>query len=84
MVVYVNVKDGKVDISKAELERLLLEEYRRGYNEGNNNQDQLTLYNNCPYGYAFCPYKTNTPYVTWSNTESDLKITCNPNQGDKK
>lgn len=69
MIVYINVKDGKVDLTKKELEKLLNDKYNEGYEAGKKYPSYTYTYS-CPHLY--CPYKSNTtqPYITW--TASDI------------
>lgn len=81
MIVYVDVKSGKVDLTKAELEKLLKEKYDEGYKDGKKFCGSVT-YATCPYSYWNCPYRwTYSPSITWtSSTSSDTStegtITC--------
>lgn len=83
MIVYINVKNGKVDLTKEELEKLLANKYKEGYEEGKRwgNKPYITWTSNrCPYGdYWNCPYYwTNQPYVTWiSSNSSDSSLNIN-------
>lgn len=81
MIVYVNVKDGKVEITKAQLESLLKDEYDRGYNAGKNYP--TINYSGCPYGgYWNCPYRSNWSPITWSNTTTATGTTVTLNTED--
>ena len=77
MIIYVDTKSGKVDLTKAELEKLLKEKYDEGYKDGKKLCSCVTY--SCPYGYGSCPYYYKWPYyspIVWtSNTTSD-SITC--------
>lgn len=78
MIVYVDVKNGKVDLTKDQLEKLLKQKYDEGYNDGKKFCGSVT-YTTCPYSYWSCPYHwTNQPSITWtsSNSSSDNTITC--------
>ena len=55
MVIFVNAKDGKVDITKKELEKILKEEFDKGYSAGA--KTNPTINTSCPYSYWDCPYK---------------------------
>jgi len=72
VIVYVDSKTKKVDLTKDQLEKLLEEEYNRGYNAGKAASGSLPTYiynNSCPYGYWGCPYRTittSTPEITWT------------------
>ena len=70
MVIFVNTKDGKVDITKKELEKLLKEEFDKGYSAGA--KTDPPIYTGCPYSYWNCPYKywyypSNTPSIMTPN-----------------
>ena len=74
MVVFVNIKDGKVDLTKEELDQLLKDEHQRGFYEGKA-ASGMSYHYSCPYTYINCPYKDlapGTPVVTFDST----KITC--------
>lgn len=78
MIIYVDVKSGKVDLTKAELEKLLKEKYDEGYKDGKKFCGSVT-YTTCPYSYWSCPYKFNySPYITCtsSNSSTEGTITC--------
>lgn len=78
MIVYVDSKTKKVDLTKEQLEKLLKEEYDRGYKDGEKINSSIT-YTNCPYSYWYCPYKgntiTTTPTITWTSTGTDTNGT---------
>lgn len=78
MIIYVDVKSGKVDLTRAELEKLLKEKYDEGYKDGKKFCGSMTY--SCPYGYWGCPYRgwSNSPSITWtsSNTSTEGTITC--------
>ena len=78
MIIYVDVKSGKVDLTRAELEKLLKEKYDEGYKDGKKFCGSVT-YTTCPYSYWNCPYRwTNQPSITWtsSNSSTEGTITC--------
>ena len=83
MIVYVDSKTKKVDLTKEQLEKLLKEEYDRGYEDGGKTNYPVAY--SCPYGYWYCPYRgntiTTTPTITWTatNTSTDTNITLNSN-----
>ena len=62
MIIYVDTKSGKVDITKAELEKLLKERYDEGYKDGKKFSGTVTY--SCPYGYGSCPYYYKWPYYS--------------------
>ncbi len=62
MIVYVDSKTKKVDLTKEQLEKLLKEEYDRGYQDGGKTNYSVTY--SCPYGYWYCPYRGNTINTT--------------------
>lgn len=62
MIIYVDTKSGKVDITKAELEKLLKERYDEGYKNGQKFCGSVTY--SCPYGYGNCPYYYKRPYYS--------------------
>lgn len=68
MIIYVDTKSGKVDITKAELEKLLKERYDEGYKDGQKFCGTVTY--SCPYGYGSCPYYYKQPYYpyVWTST----------------
>lgn len=77
MIVYVDTKSGKVDLTKAELEKLLKAKYDEGYKDGKKFCGSVTY--SCPYNYGGCPYWykwSNSPY-TWTTTTSAKTITGN-------
>ena len=77
MIVYVDTKNGKVDLTKDELKKLLKEEYDRGYNAGKKVFGSVTY--SCP-NYWFCPYRYGN---SWTVTTADgytfdsNQVTCN-------
>lgn len=80
MIVYVDTKNGKVDLTKDELKKLLKEEYDRGYNAGKKFQGSVTYscpcYWRCPYGH----WSNITPTITTTSSGyifDSNKITCN-------
>lgn len=81
MIVYVDSKTKKVDLTKEQLEKLLKEEYDRGYKDGEKTNPPITYYD-CPYNYWYCPYRRNTitttPTITWTATNTDTTgtISC--------
>ena len=80
MIVYIDVKNGKVDLTKEQLEKLLSQKYDEGYADGKKVYNPIT-YSTCPYSYWNCPYHwTNKPYITWTSSNSsgssDNIITC--------
>lgn len=74
MIVFVDSKTKKVDLTKEQLESLLKEEYDRGYKDGEKTNPPITYYN-CPYNYWYCPYRgntiTTTPTITWTSNSTD-------------
>ena len=77
MIVYVDTKNGKVDLTKDELKKLLKEEYDRGYNAGKKVLGSVTY--SCP-NYWGCPYRyCNSWTVTTANgyTFDSNQVTCN-------
>lgn len=79
MIIYVDTKSGKVDITKAKLEKLLKEKYDEGYKDGKKFCGTITY--SCPYGYGSCPYYYKWPYYspiiyTSTNTSTEGTITC--------
>lgn len=80
MIVYIDVKNGKVDLTKEQLEKLLNQKYNEGYADGKKVYNPIT-YSTCPYSYWSCPYHwTNKPSIVWtssnSSSSSDNTITC--------
>lgn len=81
MIVYVDSKTKKIDLTKEQLEKLLKEEYDRGYKDGEKTNPPISY--SCPYNYWYCPYKGNiintTPTITWTSTNTDTTGTvfCN-------
>lgn len=77
MIVYVDTKNGKVDLTKDELKKLLKEEYDRGYNVGKKAFGSVTY--SCP-NYWTCPYRyCNSWTVTTTDglTFDSNQVTCN-------
>ena len=73
MIIYIDTKSGKVDITKAELEKLLKEKYDEGYKDGVD--FCRTPINFCPYEYGSCPYNYKWPYpssITLYSTEGTI------------
>lgn len=82
MVVFVDVKNGKVELTKKELEKILKEEYDKGYKKGKEENPNITYTSSCPYGYNYwsCPYPYkwhNTPCWPWYSTSTGNTITAN-------
>lgn len=64
MIIFVDVKNGKVDLTKQQFERILKEKYNEGYNDGKKITPISTW--GCPYSSWSCPYKPyNYPNITW-------------------
>lgn len=79
MIIYIDVKNGKVDLTKDQLEKLLKQKYDEGYDDGKKIGN--ITYTGCPYSYWSCPYRwTNQPSITWTSSNSssslDNTITC--------
>ena len=61
MIIFVDTKNGKVDLTKQQFERILKEKYNEGYNDGKKITPISTW--GCPYSQWHCPYR---PYnITW-------------------
>lgn len=64
MIIFVDTKNGKVDLTKEQFERILKEKYNEGYNDGKKIISISTW--GCPYSSWSCPYKPyKQPYITW-------------------
>ncbi len=64
MIIFVDTKNGKVDLTKQQFERILKEKYNEGYNDGKKISSISTW--GCPYSSWSCPYKPyNYPNITW-------------------
>lgn len=77
MIIYVDTKSGKVDLTKAELEKLLKEKYDEGCKDGRKFCSSVTY--SCPYGYGSCPYYYKWPYyspIVWTSSTTSDTITC--------
>lgn len=77
MIVYVDTNNGKVDLTKDELKKLLKEEYDRGYNAGKKFSGSVTY--SCP-SYWSCPYhycNSWTVTTTGSPILDSNQVTCN-------
>ena len=77
MIVYVDTKNGKVDLTKDELKKLLKEEYDRGYNAGKKVSCFMPF--SCP-NYWSCPYYFHSGTITTtgsSYTFDSNQVTCN-------
>ena len=61
MIVYVDSKTDKVELTKNQLEKLLKEEYDKGYKEGKEFRASTTYY--CPWPWS-CPYRNGNVYYT--------------------
>lgn len=67
MIIFVDVKNGKVDLTKEQFERILKEKYNEGYNDGKKISSISTW--GCPYSSWSCPYKPyNQPYINWCSS----------------
>lgn len=77
MIVYVDIKNGKVDLTKDELKKLLKKEYDRGYNAGKKFQGSVTY--SCPC-YWSCPYRNWNYTTTGTITTSGSGLTFDSNQ----
>ena len=67
MIIFVDVKNGKVDLTKQQFERILKEKYNEGYNDGKKITPISTW--GCPYSSWSCPYKPyNQPYINWCSS----------------
>ena len=76
MVVFIDTKSGKIDITKEQLEKILKEAHDEGYEEGK--KAGTITYSGCPYGYTYwCPYKSNTtsPIITWTSNSTSTTNT---------
>ena len=60
MIIFVDVKNGKVDLTKEQFERILKEKYNEGYSDGKKISSISSL--SCPYK----PY--NQPYINWCSS----------------
>lgn len=88
MIIYINVKDGKVDLTKKELEELLEKKYHEGYEQGKKCIETITYSNICPHGYNYwsCPYYTYPyspykPLITWTNQNTSTSTSPTINDG---
>lgn len=72
MIIYIDTKSGKVDITKAELEKLLREKYNEGYKDGV--EFCRTPINFCPYEYNGCPYWPHRS-ITWTSANASTEGT---------
>ena len=80
MIIYVDSKSGKVDLTKKQLEELLKEKYNEGYEAGKKTGNICSCY--CPYGYNYwgCPHRwSNKPYITWTSSGSATSGYCSDN-----
>lgn len=79
MIIYVDIKNGKVDLTKEQLEKLLKEKYNEGYNEGKKFFGSCTTTVTCPYYNTSCPHywswKPNWYYTTADKTISTTNDT---------
>ena len=81
MIVYIDVKNGKVDLTKDQLEKLLQQKYDEGYEFGRKIVP-ATYTPVCPYSYWTCPYRwTNQPYITWTSSNSSSSSLNNNETG---
>ena len=71
MIVYVDTKTNKVNLTKEQLDTLLEEKYKEGYEKGKTEGGiHPTII--CPWAYTQCyrqPFDY-TPYVTTTNTKT--------------
>ena len=71
MVVYVNTVNGKVDITKEELEKIITQVAQENFDKGYKQAKDLDfIYPNC----ATCSFKTGYPYYPW-NTPYTYSVT---------
>lgn len=78
MVVFIDSKNGKIDITREQLEKILKEARDEGYEEGK--KAGTITYSTCPYHYGWCPYKpyyntTTTPSITWTSSNTTTSNT---------
>lgn len=75
MIIFVNVKNGKVDLTKEQFERILKEKYNEGYNDGKKVNTFSTW--GCPYYSWHCPYRpsSQTP-ITWCGSTTGASTTA--------
>lgn len=77
MVVFIDTKNGKIDITREQLEKILKEAHDEGYEEGK--KAGTINYSSCPYYYGWCPYKpysnTTTPSITWTSSNTTTSNT---------
>lgn len=69
MIIYVDSKSGKVDLTKKQLDKLLKEKYDEGYEAGKKTNNIYSYC--CPYGYNYwgCPHRwTSQPSITWTSS----------------
>lgn len=75
MIIFVDVKNGKVDLTKEQFERILKEKYNEGYNDGKKINTFSTW--SCPYYSWCCPYRPNRPSsITWCDTNTGTTTTA--------
>lgn len=76
MIIYVDSKSGKVDLTKKQLDKLLKEKYDEGYEAGKKTNNIYSYC--CPYGYNYwgCPHRwTNRPSIIWTSGYCSDNIT---------
>lgn len=83
MVVYVNTKDGKIDITKEELEKIITQVAQENFDKGYKQAKNLDfIYPNC----ATCIFKSGYPSYPWNTpytaTVGDLSGTNTVTVGD--
>lgn len=74
MIIFVDTKNGKVDLTKAQFERILKEKYNEGYNDGKK-ISSISIWG-CPYSQWSCPYKPYyQPYINWCSSAGTASAT---------
>jgi len=74
MIIFIDVKNGKVDLTKEQFERILKEKYNEGYNDGTKIITTSTW--SCPYYSWCCPYRPSSrPYITWCDSTTGTPTT---------
>lgn len=69
MIIYVDVKSGKVDLTKEQLDKLLDEKYKEGLELGK--KLGTIIYRECPYNYLTCPHTNKYyPSIVWTGTNT--------------
>lgn len=72
IVVIEKTKDGKIELTKEELQKMLNDAYNNGYSDGNSRWDKIT-YPSYPTWYTTTPCEVTTDKITISTDSNKAR-----------